>query len=67
MLQSIIAPKVVLAAYNTESDDIPQLSSHQLDIIDRIITVLKPVDDITKSISSEKASVSIIIPYIRAL
>ncbi|XP_003389647.1 PREDICTED: zinc finger BED domain-containing protein 4-like [Amphimedon queenslandica] len=67
MLQSIIAQKVVLAAYNTESDDIPQLSSHQLDIIDKIITVLKPVDDITKSISSEKASVSIIIPYIRAL
>ena len=67
MLQSIIAQKVALAAYTTENDDIPQLSSHQLEIIDKVITVLQPVEDITKSISSEKASVSVIIPFVRAL
>ena len=67
MLQSIIAQKVALAAYTTENDDIPQLSSHQLEIIDKVIMVLQPVEDITKSISSEKASVSVIIPFVRAL
>ena len=59
--------KVVLAAYSTtENDDISQLSSHQLDIIQKVITVLKPVEDITQPISSDKASISIIIPYVRA-
>ena len=67
MLESIAVQKVVLAAYTTEYDDIPQLSSHQLDIIQKVITVLKPVEDITQSISSDKASISIIIPYVRAL
>lgn len=66
MLQSIVS-KVALAAYSTENDEIPHLSSHQFEIIEKVITVLKPVEDITQSISSEKASVSIIIPYVRAL
>ena len=63
MLQSILSQKVALAAYSTEKDEIQHLSSHQLEIIQKVITVLKPVEDITQSISSEKA---IIIPYIRA-
>ena len=58
---------MALAACTTENDDIPKLSSHQLEIIDKVIVVLKPVEDITKSISSEEASVSIIVPYVRAL
>ena len=66
MLQSILSQKVALAAYSTENDGIPHLSSHQLEIIEKVITVLKPVEDITQSISSEKASASII-PYVRAL
>ena len=67
MLQSILSQKVAFAAYSTEKYEIQHLSSHQLEIIEKVITVLKPVEDITQSISSEKASVSIIIPYIRAL
>jgi len=61
MLESIIDQKV------TESDDLPHLSSPQFEIIDRTVTLLKPVHDIMKSISSEKASVSISTPYVRAL
>ena len=67
MLQSILSQKVALAAYSTEKYEIQHLSSHQLEIIQKVITVLKPVEDIIQSISSEKASVSIIIPYVRAL
>ena len=67
MLQSILSQKVAFAAYCTEKDEIQHLSSHQLEIIEKKRTVLKPVEDTNQSISSEKASVSIIIPYIRAL
>ena len=67
MLESIIEQKMALAAYNTEHDDIPQLSAHQLDIIDKVITVLKPVEDVTQSISSAEASISIVIPFVKAL
>ncbi len=66
MLQSIIAQKMALAAYNTENDDIPQLSIHQLEIMDKVIIVLKPVEDI-QSISSEAAAISIVIPFVKAL
>ena len=67
MLQSIMNQKVALAAYLTENDSIPQITSHQFDIISKIIAVLTPIEDITQSISSETASASIIIPYVRAL
>lgn len=67
MLQSITEQKMALAAYAAECSDLPQLSPHQLNIIEKIIAVLRPIEDITKSISSDKASVSIIIPFVRAL
>ena len=64
MLQSILSQRVALAAF-TESDEIPHLSSHQLEIKEKVITVEDTC--ITQSISSEKASVLIIVLYIRAL
>ena len=67
MLESILSQKVALAAYCTEHDGIPSLTSHQYEIIEKVIAVLKPIEDITQSISSDKASASIIIPYVRAL
>ena len=67
MLESIIEQKMALAAYNIENDDIPQLSAHQLDIIDKVVTVLKPVEEITQSISTAAASISVVIPFVKAL
>ena len=67
MLESIAEQKMALAAYAAECSDIPQLSVHQLSIIDKIIALLKPIEDITQSISSEKASASMMIPFVRAL
>ena len=66
-MESIAEQKIALAAYAAEYSDIPQLSAHQLSIIDKIIAVLKPIDDITQSISTDKASASMIIPFVRAL
>lgn len=62
MLQSILEQKVALAAYAAECSDIPQLSPHQFNIIEKTIAVLSPIESITKSVSSQDASVSIIIP-----
>ena len=65
MLQSITEQKMALAAYSAEHD-IPHLTPHQWDLIDKIVAVLDPVEEITRSISTEVASVSLIIPFIRA-
>ena len=67
MLESIVSQKMALAIYTTENDGIPQLLSHQLDIIEKVISVLKLVEDITQSISSSTASITLIIPFVRAL
>ena len=66
MLQSIAEQKMALAAYSSEYD-IAQLSSYQLDLVNKIISALTPIEEVTKSISSNVASVSAIIPFIRML
>ena len=38
----------------------------QWDIVEKIVAVLNPVEEITQSISTEVTSVSLIIPFIRA-
>ena len=58
---------MVNMAHFSHIDGIPSLTSHQYEIIEKVIAVLKPIEDITQSISSDKASASIIIPYVRAL
>ena len=57
---------MALAAYSTEYDLI-QLSSHQLDLANKIVAALSPVEEITKSISANAASVSAIMSFIRML
>ena len=59
MLQSIYTQKMALAAYATEYDSINMLSTHQLEIVWKIIAVLEPVKEI-KLISTEVASASVI-------
>ena len=51
--------KMALAAYATEYDSINMLSTHQLEIVWKIIAVLEPVKEI-KLISTEVASASVI-------
>ena len=64
MLRSVLEQKMALAAYAAENSGVQQLSSHQLDIMKRVIEILAPVEEITRSISAELAAISIIIPYI---
>ena len=66
MIQSVIEQKVALAAYATEHG-IAQLSAQQLDLANKVVAALLPVEEITKSISADAASVSVVLPYIRML
>ena len=61
----MLEQKVALATYGAEHA-IPHLSPNQWDIVEKIVAVLNPVEEITQSISTEVASVSLIIPFIRA-
>ena len=67
MLQVIIEQKMALAAYSTEHNDTPQLTTHQLDLASKVVNVLTSIEEITKSICTDEASVSLIIPFVRAL
>ena len=64
MLQRIIEQKVALAAYATEYN-IPQLTANQLSICDKVIKVMTPIEEVTKSISADAAAISVVIPFVR--
>lgn len=65
MLQSALKQKIALAAYGAEHA-IPHLTPNQWDLVEKTVAVLNPVEEITQSLSTEVASVSLIIPFIRA-
>ena len=67
MLQVILEQKMALAAYATEYEDVRQLTTNQLDLAGKVAKVLGCVEEITKSVSTDAASVSLIIPFIQAL
>ena len=48
MLESISQQKMAIAAYAAKCSDIPQLSARQLAITDKIIAILKPIEDVTQ-------------------
>ena len=57
---------MALAAYAIEYGGVQQLTTAQLDIAGKVVKVLGCVEEITKSISKEAASTSLIIPFIQA-
>ena len=67
MLESIYEQKMALAAYATEHGGITMLNHNQLDIARKIISALKPVEEITKIISTSSACISAVIPLIKIL
>ena len=65
-VKSIVEQKMALAAYGLDGS-IPVLGACQLDITNKVINVLIPTENITKSISADNALISVIIPLVRAL
>ena len=66
MLQTVASQKVALAAYATQYS-ICQLTTNQLDLVDKIIAALSPIEEVTKAVSADSVSVSCIIPFVRML
>ena len=60
MRQTIKEQKMALAVYATEYA-IPQLTPKQLDLASKVIAALNPVVEITKSVSTDATSASLII------
>ena len=67
MFESVLEQKMALAAYCTETGSIQQLTPHQLELMRKCVDVLSPIEEFTRSISSDLASISIVIPYIKIL
>ena len=66
MLQVILEQKIALAAYATEYGYVQQLTGIQLHFAGKVVKVLGCIE-ITKSVSTEGASTSLIIPFVQAL
>ena len=66
MVEFILEQKMALAAYAAENN-IQQLTPSQLEIARKMALVLSPVEEVTKSIGKETATLSVVIPYIRVL
>ena len=59
MLMGVQEQKMALGAYSSDpSHNITQLTANQLDIVSKTILALDPIEQITKSISTEQASAS---------
>ena len=66
MVKSVIEQKMSLAAYATETG-IVTLSPTQLDLAEKIVVALSPIEELTKSNSADCASVSLVIPFVKML
>ncbi len=66
MLVRLLEQKLVLAAYATEFN-ITQLTSNHISFASKLIKILTPIEEVTKSISTSAASVSVTILYVRII
>ena len=57
---------MAIAAYGSEND-IFVLNQTQLDLANKVIKALEPIEEITKSVSEGLACIPVIIPLVRAL
>ena len=67
MLQTIYEQKTALAAYATEYGSITMLSPNQIELTRKLIAALEPVEEITKMVSTDTASISVLIPLVKIL
>ena len=67
MLQTIYEQKMALAAYATEHGGITMLTLNQIKLTRKLIAALEPVEEISKMISTDAASISVLIPFVKIL
>ena len=47
--------------------DITELTPYQLDLAQKVVEALQPIEEITKTISSDSVTIAVVIPFIRML
>ncbi|GBP37567.1 Zinc finger BED domain-containing protein 4 [Eumeta japonica] len=67
MLERILQVKESLYLYASTNNKIPQLTSEEWMLIDKVITLLRPFEEVTKELSAADVSVSSLIPLIASL
>lgn len=68
MLKSLLEQKRALCSYAADYDDLPPLfTGSQWKLVENVITVLEPFEELTNKISKATASAADVIPNVRAL
>lgn len=67
MFQSLLEQKLALAAYASEHELPCTFTIHQWKLIENMVSILAPFEELTQQISSSTASAADVIPCIRAL
>jgi hypothetical protein len=67
MLQSMRPLRRALRAYSMNNEDFKTLQAFQWEIIDNVILLLTPFDEITKEVCSSNATLSLVLPAIHVL
>lgn len=67
MFQSLLEQKFALAAFGAEHEIPASFSSNQWGLIENIIKILKPFEELTRGLSSSTASAADVIPSVMAL
>ncbi|KAF2881785.1 hypothetical protein ILUMI_24380 [Ignelater luminosus] len=67
MLERILQVKESLCLYASTNNKIPQLTSKEWVIIEKLIGLLKPFEEVTKELSAADVSISSVIPLIATL
>ncbi|XP_072762595.1 zinc finger BED domain-containing protein 4-like [Anoplolepis gracilipes] len=67
MIQRILQTKDSLCLYASSNHKIPQLTSHDWVVLEKLIYLLKPFEEITRELSSANVSISSVIPLISSL
>ncbi|KAF2905202.1 hypothetical protein ILUMI_00979 [Ignelater luminosus] len=67
MLECILQVKESLCLYASTNNKIPQLTSEEWMIIEKLIGLLRPFEEVTKELSAADVSISSVIPLIATL
>ena len=67
MLKSLLEQKRALCAYTADFELPSTLTVHEWKLVENMISVLDPFDELTKTISSSTAAAADVIPSVRAL
>ena len=54
-------------AVDATEKSVIQLTSHQPDLAAKVVAVLSPIEELTKSISADAVAISVIIPFVKLL